>query len=54
MKKIIILLICVLISQVSFAQIFTKIKYFDKFDDSLKEETIKTLITKTDSTFIIE
>lgn len=54
MKKIIISLICVILSQMSYAQIFTKIRYFDKFDDTLKEETIKTLITKTDSTFIIE
>ena len=54
MKKLLILLAYVLMSQTSYTQIFTKIQYFDKFDDSLKEETIKTLITKTDSTFIIE
>ncbi len=54
MKKLFISFVCVILSQISYAQIFTEIKYYDKFDDSLKEEMIKTLITKTDSTFIIE
>ena len=34
--------------------IFTKIYYYDKFDDALKIEQRKTLITHTDSTFVIE
>lgn len=54
MKKILILLTCVLISQASYSQIFTKIQYLDKFDDCVKNQSIKTLISKTDSTFIIE
>ena len=37
-----------------FGQIFSSIQYLDKFDDCVKTEKIKTLITKTDSTFIIE
>lgn len=36
------------------AQIYTTIKYLDKFDDELKSEQHKTLITKTDTTFVIE
>ncbi len=54
MKKIIISFLCVIISQISYSQIFSEIRYYDKFDDCLKEEKIKTLITQTDSTFIIE
>ena len=36
------------------AQIYTTVKYLDKFDDVVKEQTIKTIIEKTDTTFIIE
>ena len=36
------------------AQIFNTIKYLDKFDDVIQAEQRKTLIEKTDSTFIIE
>ncbi len=36
------------------AQIYSKIHYYDKFDDLVKSEDNKTLVTKTDSTFIIE
>lgn len=36
------------------AQLYKSIKYYDKFDDVVKTEQRKTLITKTDSTFVIE
>lgn len=35
-------------------KIYSKINYYDKFDDVLKSEQRKTLVKKTDSTFIIE
>lgn len=54
MKRIFITLILVLVVFVVNAQIYTKIEYLDKFDDPLKTEHRKTLITKTDSTFVIE
>lgn len=39
----------------SFAQgIYTKVTKYDKFDDVEWSKTIKTLITKTDSTIVIE
>lgn len=54
MKKIISTIVFCLSVLTANAQLFTSIKYFDKFDDVLKTETCKTLITRTDSTFIIE
>ena len=54
MKKFLLTLLFGLIGSTCNAQIYTKIKHFDKFDDALKIENRKTLITKTDSTFIIE
>lgn len=54
MKKIVFTLLCAIFSISCGAQIFTRVKYVDKFDDEIKEETRKTLITKTDSTFVIE
>ena len=55
MKKILSLIIVMLvISFHSYGQIYTSIEYLDKFDDTIKKETVKTLITRTDSTFIVE
>lgn len=54
MKKGFLLLTIILISQATFAQIYSTIEYYDKFDDVLKSENIKTLVTQTDSTFIVE
>ncbi|MBR2102427.1 MAG: hypothetical protein IJ928_06725 [Prevotella sp.] len=54
MKKTLLILTFIIVSLTSFGQIFSKIRYYDKFDDCIKTEKIKTLITKTDSTFIIE
>ena len=54
MKKHLFTLIFVLASLSCNAQIYKSIKYYDKFDDEIKTEQRKTLITKTDSTFIIE
>lgn len=34
--------------------IYTKVMKLDKFDDVVSEKIVKTLITKTDSTFIVE
>ena len=53
MKKLLTLLFS-LVALASYSQIFKTIEYYDKFDDSLKKEVRKTLITKTDSTFVIE
>lgn len=52
MKKHLFTLIFVLASLSCNAQIYKSIKYYDKFDDEIKTEQRKTLITKTDSTFI--
>lgn len=54
MKKLISLLLFSICALCGYAQLFTKITHYDKFDDIVKEETRKTLITKTDSTFVIE
>lgn len=55
MKKVILALtflsLCLLKGN---AQIFNTITYLDKFDDALKIDKRKTLITQTDSTFVIE
>lgn len=54
MKKFFIILILSFIPFFSNAQIYTSIKYLDKFDDEIKIENIKTIVEKTDSTFIVE
>ena len=54
MKKQLFTLIFVFAGLYCNAQIYKSIKYYDKFDDVLKTEQRKTLITKTDSTFIVE
>ena len=54
MKKFFLTLLFGLIRFTCNAQIFNKIKYYDKFDDALKIENRKTLITKTDTTIVIE
>lgn len=54
MKKISLLILFYLVPIISTSQIFTKIEHLDKFDDVVKTENVKTLITKTDSTFVIE
>lgn len=55
MKKLIFSICFVLTSIVVNAQgIYTKVTKYDKFDDVEWEKTIKTLITKTDTTFVIE
>ena len=55
MKKILFTLVFALYGIVCNAQLFKTIKYYDKFDDEVKVEQRKTLITKTDSsTFVIE
>lgn len=55
MKKLFLLSILLITSIVCNAQgIYTSIIKFDKFDDIVWRKDIKTLITKTDTTFIIE
>lgn len=55
MKRIILSFILIIGATISFAQgIYTKVTKYDKFDDVVSERVIKTLITKTDSTFIVE
>lgn len=55
MKKFFIILILSFIPFFLNAQIYTSIKYLDKFDDEIKiEKNIKTIVEKTDSTFIVE
>ena len=54
MKKLVALVIFGLCALSGNAQLFTKISYYDKFDDVIKQEVRKTLITKTDSTIVIE
>jgi hypothetical protein len=54
MKKLFFTLFFGMMALFCNAQIYTAIKYLDKFDDELKSEQHKTLITKTDTTFVIE
>ena len=54
MKKVLFIVLFCFVTLVCNAQIFTKIEHLDKFDDVIKTENVKTLITKTDSTFVIE
>ena len=54
MRKLFIVLASILVSSFVNAQIFNTVSYFDKFDDVLKTEQRKTLVEKTDSTFVIE
>lgn len=54
MRKLILSLALAFVCLVGNAQIYTQVTYFDKFDDALILGLKKTLITKTDSTFVIE
>lgn len=54
MKKYLFTLVFLFAGLTCNAQIYKSIKYYDKFDDVVKKEQRKTLITKTDSTFIVE
>lgn len=53
MKKI-ILLIFALISLSVNAQIYNHKTIYDKFDDTILDKNQKTLVTRTDSSFVIE
>lgn len=55
MKKLIAVTIVLMCALTASAQgIYTSVHKYDKFDDVVWEKEIKTLITKTDSTIIIE
>lgn len=54
MKKFLILILATLVTVVADAQIFTHKMIKDKFEDVVSECEIKTLITKNDTTFVIE
>lgn len=56
MKKFLIIILSLLLGCQLFGQngIYDKIKYLDKFDDEIKAENVKTIIERTDSTFVVE
>ena len=54
MKKFVIFFCFLLFALISNAQIFTEVKYLDKFDDVIKTVQKKTLVSLTDSTIIVE
>ena len=54
MKKTILSLVFALTCLVCNAQLYKSIVYYDKFDDVVKTEQRKTLVQKTDTTFVIE
>lgn len=54
MKKIVFLVFFALLSIANAQGIYTKVTKYDKFDDVEWEKNIKTLITQTDSTIVIE
>ena len=54
MKKILVFILGLFAWVCSYGQIYTSVKYLDKFDDVVKEKTVKTIVTKTDSSFVIE
>ena len=54
MKKTILSLVFALTCLVCNAQLYKSIVYYDKFDDIVKTEQRKTLVQKTDTTFVIE
>lgn len=55
MKRIFLSFAMIIWVAICFAQgIYTKVTKYDKFDDVVSEKVIKTLITKTDTTFIVE
>ena len=53
MKKVLVLILG-LIPFFGYGQIYSSTMYFDKYDDLVSEKNEKTLIEKTDSTFIID
>ena len=54
MKRLVFILLFILSALMANAQLFSSIRYNDKFDDILKAEQRKTLITKTDTTIVVE
>ncbi len=54
MKKYISTVLLTLVVVLCNAQIYQRIVHYDKFDDIVKTEQRKTLVTKTDSTFVFE
>ena len=54
MRKLLLVLWLCFVTLLSNAQIYTSIKYLDKFDDEVKVENVKTIVEKTDSSFIVE
>jgi len=54
MRRILGIILGLFVWICSYGQIYTTVKYLDKFDDVVKEQTIKTIVEKTDSTFIVE
>lgn len=54
MKNYLFTLVFVFVALSSNAQLYERVTYYDKFDDVIKTEERKTLIHKTDTTFVIE
>lgn len=56
MKRFLIFVAGLLLCFQTYAQssVFSQIVYLDKFNDTIKEENVKTIIEKTDSTFVFE
>lgn len=53
-KTILMMMVFIGCSICSYGQIFNKVKVRDKFDDVVSERTVKTLVTYTDSTIVVE
>lgn len=55
MRKIVLMMVMFIGCAIcSYGQIFNKVKVLDKFDDVVSERTVKTLVTYTDSTIVVE
>ena len=56
MKKLLIFIMSLFLGLQAFGQgsIYSKVLYLDKFDDTVKFDNVKTIVQKTDSTFVVE
>lgn len=56
MRKLLIFIMSLFLGLQAFGQgsIYSKVLYFDKFDDIVKFDNVKTIVQKTDSTFVVE
>ena len=56
MKKLLIFIMSLFLGLQAFGQgsVYSEVLYLDKFDDIVKFDNVKTLVQKTDSTFVVE